>query len=253
MLLSDGFDVWKVPVNGGTATNLTVDGKKNGSATSASIRSSRTAPAAAGGGRGGRGGGAVHSRTASISRSRCTSARTASGRRRKVLARSIRASRARRRSCGTTRSFVPEGEGRRRLRLHEADGDRLPELLRRERRPVKQRVSGALKGGRQLTDANPQQKDFAWTSGVKLINYTSAKGDKLQGALYLPGELRAGQEVSAARHDLREALEPSEQLRVRRARRARRTAASTRAAATRCSIRTSSTRSTIPACRRCGA
>ena len=48
---------------------------------------------------------------------------------------------------------------------------------------------------------------------MKLINYTSAKGDKLQGALYLPGELRAGQEVSDARHDLREALEPREQLR----------------------------------------
>src|SRR5262249_6751391 len=49
-----------------------------------------------------------------------------------------------------------------------------------------------FKGGRQLTDANPQQKDFAWTSGVKLINYTSAKGDKLQGALYLPANYEPG-------------------------------------------------------------
>jgi len=49
-----------------------------------------------------------------------------------------------------------------------------------------------LKSGRQLTDANPQQKDFAWTSGVKLINYTSAKGDKLQGALYLPANYEPG-------------------------------------------------------------
>jgi dipeptidyl aminopeptidase/acylaminoacyl peptidase len=45
---------------------------------------------------------------------------------------------------------------------------------------------------RQLTDANPQQKEFAWTSGVKLINYTSAKGDKLQGALYLPANYEPG-------------------------------------------------------------
>jgi len=49
-----------------------------------------------------------------------------------------------------------------------------------------------FKGGRQITDANPQQKEFAWTSGVKLINYTSAKGDKLQGALYLPANYQPG-------------------------------------------------------------
>ena len=53
-------------------------------------------------------------------------------------------------------------------------------------------ASGPLKAARQLTDANPQQKDFAWTSGVKLINYTSAKGDKLQGALYLPANYEPG-------------------------------------------------------------
>jgi dipeptidyl aminopeptidase/acylaminoacyl peptidase len=49
-----------------------------------------------------------------------------------------------------------------------------------------------LSGGRQITDINPQQKEFAWSSGVKLINYTSAKGDKLQGALYLPANYEPG-------------------------------------------------------------
>ncbi|HEY2824415.1 MAG TPA: prolyl oligopeptidase family serine peptidase, partial [Gemmatimonadales bacterium] len=49
-----------------------------------------------------------------------------------------------------------------------------------------------FQGGRQLTDANPQQRDFAWTSGVRLINYTSDKGDKLQGALYLPANYEPG-------------------------------------------------------------
>src|SRR5207237_7564258 len=43
-----------------------------------------------------------------------------------------------------------------------------------------------FKATRQLTDANPQMKDLAWSSGTRLINYTSDKGDKLQGALYLP-------------------------------------------------------------------
>ncbi len=38
----------------------------------------------------------------------------------------------------------------------------------------------------KITDANPQQKNFLWSKGVKVIDYVSDKGDKLQGALYLP-------------------------------------------------------------------
>jgi dipeptidyl aminopeptidase/acylaminoacyl peptidase len=44
----------------------------------------------------------------------------------------------------------------------------------------------------KLTDANPQQKDFYWSSGVRLIDYTNAKGVKLQGALFLPANYEAG-------------------------------------------------------------
>ena len=43
-----------------------------------------------------------------------------------------------------------------------------------------------LADGRKITDANPQQKNFLWTKGVKLVEYTGIRGDKLQGALYLP-------------------------------------------------------------------
>lgn len=53
-------------------------------------------------------------------------------------------------------------------------------------------ASADFRGGRQITDANPQQKEFAWTSGVRLIDYTSDKGDKLQGALYLPANYEPG-------------------------------------------------------------
>ena len=49
-----------------------------------------------------------------------------------------------------------------------------------------------LKGGRKITDANPQQKDFLWSSGVMLLDYKSAKGDKLQGALFLPANYEKG-------------------------------------------------------------
>ena len=53
-------------------------------------------------------------------------------------------------------------------------------------------ASADMKSGRQLTDANPQQKEFAWSSGARLINYVSDKGDTLQGALYLPANYEAG-------------------------------------------------------------
>ena len=196
VLLSDGFDVWKVPANGsGSAVNLTVDGKKN------QIRYQRlyafergVAPAAAWRrGRGGRGGGG-----GAVGRHRSVAAavlraRTASGRRRKGLAK-VDPSQA-----GRADARVGRREASTFQKAKDADvyvytqqtASRLPELLRRERRLVTG-VDGALKSARQLTDANPQQKDFAWTSGVKLINYTSAKGDKLQGALYLPANYEPG-------------------------------------------------------------
>ena len=39
---------------------------------------------------------------------------------------------------------------------------------------------------------NPQQKDLAWSSGARLVDYMSDKGDKLQGALYLPANYEPG-------------------------------------------------------------
>lgn len=45
---------------------------------------------------------------------------------------------------------------------------------------------------KQLTDANPQQRQFAWSPGARLVNYVSARGDRLQGALYLPANYEPG-------------------------------------------------------------
>lgn len=54
-------------------------------------------------------------------------------------------------------------------------------------------VSDALlRDGRRLTEANPQQKDFLWSSGQMLLDYTSAKGKKLQAALFLPADYEKG-------------------------------------------------------------
>ncbi len=52
--------------------------------------------------------------------------------------------------------------------------------------------SDSLGRGRRLTDANPQQREYAWSSGARLVDYVTDKGDSLQGALYLPANYEPG-------------------------------------------------------------
>ncbi|HCQ03378.1 MAG TPA: hypothetical protein DIT99_23000, partial [Candidatus Latescibacteria bacterium] len=40
---------------------------------------------------------------------------------------------------------------------------------------------------------NPQQDEFLWSAGSQLIDYESAKGDRLQAALHLPAGYEEGQ------------------------------------------------------------
>jgi dienelactone hydrolase len=49
-----------------------------------------------------------------------------------------------------------------------------------------------LEKGQKITEANPQQKDFLWSKGSFLIDYSSAKGQKLQAALFLPANYEKG-------------------------------------------------------------
>ncbi len=49
-----------------------------------------------------------------------------------------------------------------------------------------------LQQPQRLTDAMPEQMNFLWSSGSRLITYISAKGDTLQAALYLPASYEAG-------------------------------------------------------------
>ncbi len=46
--------------------------------------------------------------------------------------------------------------------------------------------------GTRITDQRPQVAQFAWTPGVQLVNYTCDKGDKLQAALFLPANYEKG-------------------------------------------------------------
>jgi dipeptidyl aminopeptidase/acylaminoacyl peptidase len=50
-----------------------------------------------------------------------------------------------------------------------------------------------LGGERRLTDANPQQKDVAWSAGARLVDYTCDNGGReMQGALFLPAGYEEG-------------------------------------------------------------
>ena len=55
-------------------------------------------------------------------------------------------------------------------------------------------TDGTLANGKMITDiaAAAHQDQFLWSSGTILVNYVSAKGDKLQGALHLPGNYEKG-------------------------------------------------------------
>ena len=44
----------------------------------------------------------------------------------------------------------------------------------------------------KLTDGQSQLAAFTWMSGARLVDYTSARGDKLQAALYLPANYEPG-------------------------------------------------------------
>jgi dipeptidyl aminopeptidase/acylaminoacyl peptidase len=49
-----------------------------------------------------------------------------------------------------------------------------------------------FQGGYRITDVNPQLSELTWSSGTRLIDYRSDKGDRLQGALYLPANYEPG-------------------------------------------------------------
>ena len=50
----------------------------------------------------------------------------------------------------------------------------------------------ALNNPLRVTDANPQQKDFLWTKGSRVVDYVSTHADKLQAALLLPANYEPG-------------------------------------------------------------
>jgi dipeptidyl aminopeptidase/acylaminoacyl peptidase len=53
-------------------------------------------------------------------------------------------------------------------------------------------TDASLANGKKITTGIPDQDKFLWSAGVRLIDYTSTQGDKLEGALFLPANYEKG-------------------------------------------------------------
>jgi len=51
----------------------------------------------------------------------------------------------------------------------------------------------AITSARRVTDANPQQAEYAWSPGAVLIDYTDERGNELQATLSLPAGYQQGE------------------------------------------------------------
>lgn len=53
-------------------------------------------------------------------------------------------------------------------------------------------TDATFKDAKKVTDTNPQQKDYKWSAGARLIEYKGVNGKRLQGALFLPADYEPG-------------------------------------------------------------
>ena len=55
-------------------------------------------------------------------------------------------------------------------------------------------ADGSFERPTRLTDLNPQQADYAWSAGAQLVDYSSDRGVPLQAAMFLPAGYEEGQQ-----------------------------------------------------------
>jgi dienelactone hydrolase len=166
VLLSDGWDIWKVPVAGGKPENLTVNGKKD------KIRYQRPFRLD------------TEDRGVDLS---------------KPVYLPVYGEWTKKGGIGLIEP------GRAGVRILQWDDAAYLQLIKAKksdtylytRETVKEypdyyAADASLASAKKVTDANPQQKDFLWSSGVRLVDYTSTRGEKLQAAMWLPANYEPG-------------------------------------------------------------
>ena len=188
----DNWDIWQVPVAGGAAVNLTVNGRKD------SIRYQHRYPLEPIAGA---------RAAASTSRSRSTSARTASGRRRPASRGSSRASPASKMLTWADASFAALTKARegRPVHLHARDVDR---AQRTTTSPTRR-----SRTGERLTDQRPQVASVRVVRGRAARQLHERQGRQAAGGAVPARQLREGQGVPDDRQHLREAVADGEPVR----------------------------------------
>jgi dipeptidyl aminopeptidase/acylaminoacyl peptidase len=166
VLLSDGWDVWKIPATGGAAVNLTGNGRKDGLRYQGRLRLDPeekgidlTAP--------------QYFNTYGERTKKSGIARVSPG---KPGADALLWD-----AVGYGR--VGKAKNADRIVYSRETFTEAPELYASDL---------SFKAGPKLTDNGAQQKAFQWSAGAQLVDYTSAKGAKLQGALFLPAGYEKG-------------------------------------------------------------
>jgi dipeptidyl aminopeptidase/acylaminoacyl peptidase len=178
VLLYDNWDVWKVPVNpaAGRAVNLTGDGKRN------QVRYNRMYSFEAAG-RGGRFGGPGNRDGVDLSKPLYVGTYGEWTKKEGLSRVDPGKPGAQQLVFDTARFNVVKARNAETFVYTRQNFTEYPDW----------HVFGAgFQPGRQLTDVNPQMKELSWSSGTRLIDYRSDKGDRLQGALYLPANYESG-------------------------------------------------------------
>ena len=166
VLLDDGYDLWRVPVDGSAVANLTIDGRRTSTRV---LRRFALDPDEKG---------VDLERPVYIERlEEWTKVRS-------------------------IERIVPGASAPERLLRGEFAVARLMKASAADRyvftreshvAPRELHASGAtLSGDTRLTDAAADLQSFAWSSGARLIDYKGVKGQRLQGALYLPANHEPG-------------------------------------------------------------
>ncbi len=166
VILRDNWDLWKVPVAGGAAVNLTQSGKSSGTRYQARVGA---AP-----------------RERGIDLAKPMFVETYGERTKKEGLVSVDALR------GGTRVLAWEDAKVDYRKARDAD---VWAFTRQTfvNFPDFYVADAGLTNPRRITDANPQQSEVAWSAGARLIEYTCENtGDKLQGALFLPAGYEPG-------------------------------------------------------------
>jgi dipeptidyl aminopeptidase/acylaminoacyl peptidase len=166
VLISDNWDIWKLPVHGGPGVNLTVDGKKDGIRYQGRIR--------------------IDPEEKGVDLS---------------VPQYVSAMGERTKKSGFVR-IDPNGVGGKQLIWEDAalgafvkpkNADLAFFTKETHKNPTDWYVTDLAFGSpTKLTNAFPDQSKYLWSRDARLVDYTSKNGDKLQAALYLPANYEKG-------------------------------------------------------------